>query len=411
MTVNYSTPKQERVHLRSFSQNLVEIMLSSPPLVSDTECEVLDRLPRNATGDTRLLFCYRISPSRHTPLLTVQVNNSTRASTIYLLIDWSSLIELPDAISRSTASAMATAGALPAQDIGSSFQRNYKACDHCRLKKKRCDLGGDHQGVYGFAGPPCASCRRERRQCVFREARDTKKRHYAGRTRPVTRASGQRERFEKLQSSSQPDKRLQAVGTTLAMGTNLVDLTASAPSLPFDPSLDPAVTATSPVFQTHQSDRQGIANQGDVAIEATLTGNGLHGNPKILLDRSSRLVTDTTILKGNDAIDILLGAATGHGSSSPASPVSSQPPNLRGDNTFAHSGFQQERLGPEPNATSLHSKNSCLKLIKQGSVDANTSSAWKSSVFVRTGLLSAEHVITLLDAYETARPSRRHGPE
>lgn len=122
---------------------------------------------------------------------------------------------------------MATAGALPAQDIAPSFQRNYKACDHCRLKKKRCDLGGDHQGVYGFAGPPCASCRRERRQCIFREARDTKKRHYVGRTRPITRPSGQRERYEKLQSTSQSDKRPQAIGTTLAMGVELVDLTAS----------------------------------------------------------------------------------------------------------------------------------------------------------------------------------------
>lgn len=171
------------------------------------------------------------------------------------------------------------------------------------------------------------------------------------------------------------------------------------------------------MFQTYQSDGQGIASQEDVAIEAALTRsaavprNGLHGDPQTLLDRSRRLVTDTAILKGNDAIDILLGAATGQGSSSPNSPDSSQPPSPRGNTTFAHSRFQQERLGPEPDATSFHSKSSCLKLIKQGSVDANTSVAWKSSVFVRTGLLSAEHAITLLDAYETTRPSRRHGPE
>lgn len=201
------------------------------------------------------------------------------------------------------------------------------------------------------------------------------------------------------------------------MGASLVDLTASPPSLLFGPPLNPAVTATSPVFQTHQSGGQGVADEGDAAIETTPTGfaavprNSLHGDAQILLDRSSRLVTDTTILKGNDAIDILLEAAAGQGSSSPASLVSSQPPSLREDSTLTHSGFQQQRLGPEPDATSLIPKSSCLKLIKQGSVDANTYPAWKSSVFVRTGLLSVEHAITLVDAYETTMPSRSHGAE
>ncbi|PON30923.1 hypothetical protein TGAM01_v200343 [Trichoderma gamsii] len=252
-------------------------------------------------------------------------------------------------------------------DNARPFQRNYKACDNCRLKKKRCELGGDQQGVYGFTGPPCAQCRRERRQCVFREARDTKKRHYSGRSRPITRASGRHGRSEKLQSSSQPDKHSRTIDTAVTMDTNLVGLTASPPSLPFDPSAVPR--------------------------------SGLHGDAQILSDRSSKLVTDTTILKGNDAIDILLEAAAGQGSRSPASLISSQPPSPRGGNPLTNSDFHQEELGLEADATSVSPKSSCLKLIKQSSIEANTLSAWKSSVFVRTGLLSAEHAITLVDAF------------
>ncbi|KAH8705052.1 putative C6 transcription factor [Talaromyces proteolyticus] len=43
------------------------------------------------------------------------------------------------------------------------FQRAYKACLSCRQKKAKCDVG--------IAGPPCARCRREQRQCVFSEKR------------------------------------------------------------------------------------------------------------------------------------------------------------------------------------------------------------------------------------------------
>ncbi|KAL7927077.1 hypothetical protein ACQKWADRAFT_279461 [Trichoderma austrokoningii] len=222
---------------------------------------------------------------------------------------------------------MPNSRASPAQPAAPSFQRNYKACDNCRLKKKRCELGGDRQGIYGFTGPPCASCRRERRQCVFREERDTKKRHYEGRGRRVKR-----------QSSS---GHLQA--------TDAVHLVASPPSLPFEPLLNPM---------------------------------------QILADRSSRLVADTAILKGNDAIDILIEAA-GQGSSSA---VSSQPCSPHQENALMQSDVQ---LDSKPDAAS------CLKLIKQSSIDANALSAWKSSAFVRTGLLSVEHAITLVEAFFT----------
>lgn len=43
------------------------------------------------------------------------------------------------------------------------FRRAYKACDSCRQRKVRCDLGSVENPVE----PPCRRCRRERRQCTF----------------------------------------------------------------------------------------------------------------------------------------------------------------------------------------------------------------------------------------------------
>ncbi len=47
------------------------------------------------------------------------------------------------------------------------FRRNYKACLNCRTRKVRCDLGP----VEAPHDPPCARCRRERKECVFADSR------------------------------------------------------------------------------------------------------------------------------------------------------------------------------------------------------------------------------------------------
>lgn len=47
------------------------------------------------------------------------------------------------------------------------FKRNYLACLNCRTRKVKCDLGS----VENPHDPPCARCRRERRECVFVESR------------------------------------------------------------------------------------------------------------------------------------------------------------------------------------------------------------------------------------------------
>jgi hypothetical protein len=51
------------------------------------------------------------------------------------------------------------------------FQRIYIACENCRKKEARCDLGGSSQDLYAFSGPPCARCRQERRECIFSKER------------------------------------------------------------------------------------------------------------------------------------------------------------------------------------------------------------------------------------------------
>lgn len=43
------------------------------------------------------------------------------------------------------------------------FQRSFKACDGCRTKKVRCELGD----LAAPSEPPCARCKREMRPCIF----------------------------------------------------------------------------------------------------------------------------------------------------------------------------------------------------------------------------------------------------
>ncbi|GMG21306.1 unnamed protein product [Ambrosiozyma monospora] len=47
------------------------------------------------------------------------------------------------------------------------FKRNYLACLNCRTRKVKCDLGS----VDNPHDPPCARCKRERKECVFVESK------------------------------------------------------------------------------------------------------------------------------------------------------------------------------------------------------------------------------------------------
>ncbi|KAI5118828.1 hypothetical protein M0805_009406 [Coniferiporia weirii] len=51
----------------------------------------------------------------------------------------------------------------PSTGIEQSRRRAYKACLHCRSRKAKCDLGD----IDAPNQPPCARCKRERRECIF----------------------------------------------------------------------------------------------------------------------------------------------------------------------------------------------------------------------------------------------------
>ncbi|KAK0550908.1 zinc finger transcriptional activator [Tilletia horrida] len=46
---------------------------------------------------------------------------------------------------------------------GKGYRRSYKACDSCRARKIRCDLGD----LDAPSDPPCKRCKRERQECTF----------------------------------------------------------------------------------------------------------------------------------------------------------------------------------------------------------------------------------------------------
>lgn len=50
---------------------------------------------------------------------------------------------------------------------GGKHRRNYQACEPCRERKVKCDLGN----VDNPLPPPCAKCKREQKECWFRDTR------------------------------------------------------------------------------------------------------------------------------------------------------------------------------------------------------------------------------------------------
>jgi hypothetical protein len=61
----------------------------------------------------------------------------------------------------------------PGQEIqvANPHTRTYQACDECRRRKIKCDMGP----VDNPHGPPCARCRRENRECTFAPTRRKKR--------------------------------------------------------------------------------------------------------------------------------------------------------------------------------------------------------------------------------------------
>ncbi|KAG7819923.1 hypothetical protein KL909_004672 [Ogataea angusta] len=97
------------------------------------------------------------------------------------------------------------------------FKRNYLACLNCRTRKVKCDLGS----LEAPHDPPCARCKRERKECVFAESR----RRGSGRTRQDSPLDSRSPSHAAVSRSS---SRLAAVGAgEPGSGKNHVDESAN----------------------------------------------------------------------------------------------------------------------------------------------------------------------------------------
>ncbi|GME71786.1 unnamed protein product [Ambrosiozyma monospora] len=78
------------------------------------------------------------------------------------------------------------------------FKRNYLACLNCRTRKVKCDLGN----VDNPHDPPCARCKRERKECVFVESkRGGSKNVLTGKKRKMNRSD---DNSRKMRDSASP---------------------------------------------------------------------------------------------------------------------------------------------------------------------------------------------------------------
>ncbi|TKY90052.1 hypothetical protein EX895_000050 [Sporisorium graminicola] len=93
--------------------------------------------------------------------------NGTRSNGAYSPVrDSQTMSDTTGASVPSMAQSPASRSVIQDGDGGSAkkdFQRSFKACDGCRTKKVKCELGD----LAAPSEPPCARCKREMRPCVF----------------------------------------------------------------------------------------------------------------------------------------------------------------------------------------------------------------------------------------------------
>lgn len=258
------------------------------------------------------------------------------------------------------------------------FQRTYKACEACRKRKSRCDLGGDDQTLFAFSGPPCAYCRRTRRECVLRDERNT----------VVPQRPGHR-----LASSSTKEARKPPRKSDRPTGADSQRVPAHSDQNgglgfprrheednPIQPSEETGIgfltsnpgTLGSASQQLDTSRVEGSGGQPKTSIAAILAdGDGQivpsptsSRNPN---DHRADIIINTVVSKGSDYLDIL--------SETPERP---------------------RHLSPK---TADHpSSGRSQSVVELSPANAETLSIWRSCKFAKMGLLTAEQLVTYVDA-------------
>lgn len=235
------------------------------------------------------------------------------------------------------------------------FERVYIACENCRKKKTRCDLGGNGQDLFAFTGPPCAHCRRERRECIFSEQRNSSKRR---KTNACAKRHSEGSRFGR-RSRGQELLPAQCDGS------------------------DKSTPAQESHYEIHPS--AGQADQISMASSLQSQSHDVQVN-------HSDTVLRTTLSKGNDPINLLFEVVP----ESEHEKVNSQ----YLEEPLSHPSVAE--LGNTYNSEAeLHPPTPTFAKI---SVNAKTLSLWNSSQFARRGLFSAEQAIIYLRLCVVVQP-------
>lgn len=275
-------------------------------------------------------------------------------------------------------------------DVSSKFVRNYKACDPCRRRKTRCDLGGSQQNLFTFAGPPCAQCRRAGLECVFRDERNTKK---------AQARQARNERSAGLQREAPP---VQLTGqSTLPFNGRRAAKTRSAPGgdqaqqqQQYSSSSVSNLLGTTPASQSPLS-----ISSNAPRLSQTIPQEGRY--------RLTSLISNTRLLTGNDALDVLLRASTEDEPQTEGSAILSSTPEEARISRIQSSdqGYLAQNVGTlhVDSTTPSSFRKARIELVRD--IESSLMDAWEASSYVRSGILSSEHAVTLVEAYVTAHQS------
>ncbi|KAL4937264.1 hypothetical protein BDV06DRAFT_203244 [Aspergillus oleicola] len=246
----------------------------------------------------------------------------------------------------------------PGKSSERTYQRTYKACIPCRQKKAKCDLGEVSDGPP--AGPPCAKCRREQRQCVFSETRAW-------------------ERKKKRESVSQGDDASSPRNTRRKLSS-----TARFTDEERFQEEDPAPA----------NDTDGYSENGTTPRRQN-TVEGRHSRQKSASNLDNSMMR-TVVSSGNDALNILFEAAT----HSQEADLAEQEMNTGDAYNRAASGASHETpFSQMYSAVSSGMVTKELRPVEISQASSEVLGIWEACRFVMMGWFTSREAVTLIDLF------------
>ncbi|KAL1953596.1 hypothetical protein VTO42DRAFT_2543 [Malbranchea cinnamomea] len=289
------------------------------------------------------------------------------------------------------------------------FIRAYKACIPCRIRKAKCELGGNaERGIP--PGPPCMRCRREQRKCEFTETR-------AWARKKKSDASNAAETAQKgsLTTSSSHD-----VGVTGPIDTSRsLHLSASyqqpTSSIGGDVNTSPQPSYLLTNHSPHPTPMTNNSNIDRNPSETAVTSvnefssvettsqmcstPGRLRSPGIVQERknSSGLansVMRTVVSSGNDALNILFQAAEASNMNDLATAARS--PTVHNSPSI-HSG--QQLYGDPGSMASFGTAPTVSECLTISTVEPEVLRVWEACRFVKLGWFTAVQAVTYIDLF------------